>query len=89
MDDIDAGLDVGESVGGGEQSLALELLVQVAVRSPVQREGSTEHESAQVVVLVKVRDAILQLIRVEERLHVSQLDVCLRQGRQQGGRGSQ
>lgn len=79
MDDVDARLDVGEGVRGGEDGLPLELLVQVAVRPPVQRERRAVDEAAQVVVLVKVRDAVLHLVGVEVRLHVGDLDEGLRE----------
>lgn len=79
VDDVDARLDVGEGVRGGEDGLPLELLVQVAVRPPVQRERRAVDEAAQVVVLVKVRDAVLHLVRVEVRLHVGNLDEGLRE----------
>lgn len=84
VDDVDARLDVGEGVRGGEDGLPLELLVQVAVRPPVQRERRAVDEAAQVVVLVKVRDAVLHLVRVKVRLHVRNLDEGLRAAR--GGR---
>lgn len=77
MDDINAGSDVGESMRSGEQSLALELLVQIPMCSSIQCEWGTKHEGAQIVVLVKIRDTVLQFIGVKERLHISQLDVCL------------
>lgn len=77
MDDIDAGLDVGKGVGGSEDGLAFVLLMQVAVGPPVQRERRTVHECAQVIVLVKVSDALLQLVSVEERLHICDLKECL------------
>lgn len=81
MDDVDPGFDVGEGVGGGEDGLALELLVEVAVGAAVQREGRAVHEAPQVVVLVKVRDPVLHLVRVKVGLHVRDLDVGL-QGEQ-------
>jgi len=74
VDDVDARLDVGERVRRGEDGLALELLVQVAVGAAVQRERRAVHEAPQVVVLVEVRDAVLHLVRVEVRLHVRDLD---------------
>lgn len=77
MDDIDAGLDVGEGVGGSEDGLAFVLLMQVAVGPTVQRERCTVHECAQVIVLVKVCDALLQLVSVKERLHICDLKECL------------
>lgn len=77
MDDINAGLDVGEGVGGSEDGLAFVLLMQVTVGPTVQRKRCTVHERAQVIVLVKVCDALLQLVSVEERLHICDLKVCL------------
>lgn len=74
VDDVDARLDVGEGVGGGEDGLALVLLVQVPVRPPVQREGGAVDEAPQVVVLVEVSDAVLHFVGVEVRLHVGDLD---------------
>lgn len=74
MDDVDARLDVGEGVGGGEEGLALVLLVQVSVCPSVQREGGAVDEAAEVVVLVEVSDAVLHLVGVEVRLHVGDLD---------------
>lgn len=74
MDDVDARLDVGEGVGGGEEGLALVLLVQVSVCPSVQREGGAVDEAAQVVVLVEVSDAVLHLVGVEVWLHVGDLD---------------
>lgn len=82
MDDVDARLDVREGVGGGEDGLALVLLVQVPVRPPVQREGGAVDEAAEVVVLVKVSDAVLHLVGVEVRLHVRDLDEGLDEGRE-------
>lgn len=77
VDDVDAGLDVGESVGGGQDGFALELIVQIPVRTPVQRERRAVDKAPQVVVLVEVRDAVLHLIGVKVRLHVRDLDISL------------
>ena len=77
VDDVDACLDVWEGVGGGEDGLALVLLVQVTVGAAVQSEGCAVHEGAQVVVLVKVGDPLLQLVCVEEGLHVRDLEAGL------------
>lgn len=74
VDDVDACLDVRESVRGSEYGLAFELFVQVPVGPPVQSEGGAVDETSQVVVLVKVSDAVLHLVRVEVRLHVCDLD---------------
>jgi len=78
VNDVDACLDVGEGVRGGQDGLALELLVEVAVRAAVQCEGRAVHEAPQVVVLVEVGDALLHLVRVEEWLHIRDLDEGLR-----------
>lgn len=79
MDDVDPCLDVREGVGGGEDGLAFELFVQVPVRPPIQSERSAVDETSQVVVLVKVRDAIFHFISVKVRLHVCDLDECLQE----------
>ena len=76
--DVDAGLDVGEGMRGGEDGLPFELLVEVAVCTAVQREGRAVDKASQVVVLVEVGDAVLHLVRVEEGLHVRDLNVSLR-----------
>ena len=78
MYDVDAGLDVGEGMRGGEDGLPFELLVEVAVRTAIQREGRTVDKAPQVVVLVEVSDAVLHLVRIEEGLHIRDLDVSLR-----------
>lgn len=80
MDDVDARLDVGEGVGGGEDGFALVLLVQVPVRPSVQGEGGAVDEAPQVVVLVEVGDAVLHLVGVEVGLHVRDLDEGLQHG---------
>lgn len=59
VNNIDACLDVGEGMRCCKNGFAFVLLVQVAVCSAVQSEGSTVHEGAQVVVLVKVGDSFL------------------------------
>lgn len=74
VDNVDACLDVREGVGGGQDGLAFELLVQVPVGPPIQRKGGAVDETTQVVVLVKVGDAVLHLVSVEVGLHVSDLD---------------
>lgn len=78
MDDVDAGLDVREGMRGGENGLAFELFVQVPVCPSVQGEGGAVDETPQVVVLVKVGDTVLHLVRVEVRLHICDLDEGLR-----------
>lgn len=59
VDDVDPRLDVRERVRCCEDGFAFVLLVQLAVRPPVQSERSTVHEVAQVVVLVKIGDSFL------------------------------
>lgn len=61
-----------------EDSFTFVLLVQLAMCSPIQSEGSTVHEVTQVVVLVKISDSFLQLIRVKEWLNVGDLKVGLK-----------
>lgn len=73
MNDIDAGLDVRECMRGGEDGLPFVLLVQVTMRTAVKRKWCAVHEHAQVVVLVEIGDALLQLVRVEERLCIRNL----------------
>lgn len=74
VNDVDAGLDVREGVGGGEDGLAFELFVQVAVRPPVQGERGAVDKTPQVVVLVEVSDAVLHLICIKVWLHIRDLD---------------
>lgn len=59
MNDVDPCLDVRESVRCCEDCFAFVLLVQLAMCSPIQGEGSTVHEVTQVVVLVKIGDSFL------------------------------
>lgn len=67
----------------GEDGLAFELLVQVAVGPPVQREGSAVDKTSQVVILIKVGDPVFHLVRVEVRLHVCDLNKRLQPEAQQ------
>lgn len=78
MHDVYPRLDVRERVRCCEDCFAFVLLVQLAMRSPIQSEGSTVHEVTQVVVLVKIGNSFLQLIRVKEWLHVGDLEVGLK-----------
>lgn len=77
MAHADARLDVGEGVVCTEQCLALVLFRQLPVRSPVWREGCAEQKGSQTVVAVEVGHPVLELIGVEVRLHVCDLDVRL------------
>lgn len=77
LDDVDAGLDVGEGVHGGEDGLPLVLLAQLAARPPALGEGRGVHEAPQVEVLLEVGQAVLHLVVVEVGLHVGDLDVRL------------
>lgn len=74
MDDVDPCLDVRKGVRGGENSLSLELFVQISVCPAIQCEGCAVNKATQVVVFVKVCDAVLHLVRVEIRFHVGYLD---------------
>lgn len=78
----DPRLDVGEGVVCAEQSLALVLFRQLPVRTPVGCEGRAEQEGAQPVVAVEVGHPVLELIGVEVRFHISDLDVGLGRGAQ-------
>lgn len=78
MSDVDACLDVRERMRRRQDGFALVLLMQVSVGTAVQCKGRAVHESAQVVVLVKVSDSFLQLVGVEERLDVGDLEIGLK-----------
>lgn len=77
LDDNDAGLDVGEGVHGGEDGLPLVLLAELAPRPSTLGERGGVHEAPQVEILLKIRHAVFHLVVVEERLHVSNLDIRL------------
>lgn len=77
LDDVDASLDVGEGVHGGEDGLPLVLLAQLAARPPALCEGRGVHETPQVEVLLKVGQAVLHLVVVKVGLHKGDLDVRL------------
>lgn len=74
VNDVDAGLDVREGMGGGEDGLAFELFMQVPVCPPIQSERGAVDKTAQVVVLVEVSDAVLHLICIKVWLHICDLD---------------
>lgn len=74
MDDVDAGLDVRESVGGGEDGLSFKLFMQVTVSSSIECEWRAVHEAPQVVVLIKVSDAVLHFISVKIWFNISDLN---------------
>lgn len=77
VDDVDACLDVREGVRCGQDGLAFELFMQVAVSASVQSERCAVHKTSQVVVLVKVGDAVLHFVRVKVRLDICDLDESL------------
>lgn len=77
LNDVDAGLDVGEGVHGGEDGLPLILLVEFASRSAALGEGRGVHEAPQVEIFLKVCHSVFHFIVVEEWLHKSDLDVSL------------
>lgn len=78
LDDIDASLDIGEGMHGGEDGLPFVLLVQLASWPPALGEWCRVHETPQVEVLLKVRQAVFHLIVIKVGLHISDLDVCLK-----------
>lgn len=81
VDNVDASLDVWEGMRRGKDSFAFVLLVQLAMCTAVQGEGSTIHEGTQIVVLVEVGDAFFQFISVKVRLDIGDLKVGLTQER--------
>lgn len=82
MDDVDAGLDVGESVGGSEDGLSFKLFMQVTVSSSIECEWRAVDEAAQVVVLIEVSDAVLHFISVKIWFNICDLNkgLCQRKG---------
>lgn len=77
LNDIDAGLDIGESMHGGEDGLSLVLFIEFTPRSPTLGEGCGVHEAPQVKVLLKVCQSVFHLIVVKEGFHISDLDIRL------------
>ncbi len=77
LDDIDAGLDIGEGMHGGEDGLPLVLLVEFTPRPSALGEGRCVHEAPQVEVFLKVGQPVFHLIVIKERFHVSDLDISL------------
>lgn len=77
LDDVDASLDVGEGMQGGEDGLSLVLLVEFPPRPSALGEGSGVHETPQVEVLLKVCQPVFHLIVIEVGLHIGDLDICL------------
>lgn len=54
LDDADPGLDVGEGVHGGQDSVPPVLLVQFSPRPALQGEGGGVHKPPQIEILLKV-----------------------------------
>lgn len=79
MDDVDAGLDVGESVGSSEDGFSFKLFMQVTMSSSIEREWRAVDEAAQVVVLIEVSDAVLHFISVKIWFNICDLNKGLRQ----------
>ena len=77
LDDVDAGLDVGEGVHGGQDGLPLVLLAELSPRAARSCEGRGEHEAPEVEVLLEVGQPVLHLVVVEIGLCIRDLDVCL------------
>lgn len=82
MDDVDTGLDVGESMGGSEDGLSFKLFMQVTVSSSIECEWRAVDEATQVVVLIKVGDAVLHFISVKIWFDIRDLNksLCQRKG---------
>lgn len=66
-------------MGGGEDGLAFELFVQVPMGPPIQSERGTVDETSQVIVFVKVGDAVLHLVCVKVGLHICNLNESLQE----------
>ena len=80
LDDVDAGLDVGEGVHGGQDGLPLVLLAELSPRAARSGEGRREHEAPQVEVLLEVGQPVLHLVVVKVGLRIRDLDVRLERG---------
>lgn len=78
LDDVDASLDIGEGMHGGEDGLPFVLLVQLASRPSALGERCRVHETPQVEVLLKVCQPVFHLVVIKVGLHISDLDVCLK-----------
>lgn len=74
VDDVDAGLDVGESVGGSEDGLSFKLFMQVTVSSSIECEWRAVDKAPQVVVLIEVSDAVLHFISVKIWFNICDLN---------------
>lgn len=86
--DSDPGLDVGEGVHGGEHGVSAVLLMKLAPGSPLQGEGGGVHEPPEVEILLEVGHPVFHLIFIKVRLHKSDLNVGLGEGRgEETGRG--
>lgn len=90
LDDVNASLDIGEGVHGGEDGLPLVLLLKFTPRTSAFGEGCGVHEAPQVEILLKVCQPVFHLIVVKVGLHVSNLDVSLKKsGGSEGFLGGQ
>lgn len=78
LDDADPGLDVGEGMHGGEDSVPPVLLLQLSPGPPLQGERGGVHEPSQIEILLKVRYPVFHLILIKVGLHESDLYVGLR-----------
>lgn len=76
---MDASLDVGEGMVRAQQCLALVLFVQLPVCTPIGCKGRAEQKGAQPVVAVEIGHPVLELIGIEVRFHICDLDVSLGQ----------
>lgn len=77
MAHMDASLDVRECVIRAQQCLALVLFMQLPMCTPIGCERRAEQKGAQPVVAIEISHPVLELIGVEMRFHVCNLDVGL------------
>lgn len=82
VDDVDAGLDVGERVRGSKDGFPFKLFMQVTMSSSIECEWCAVDKAPQVVVLIKICDAVLHFISVKVRLNIRDLNKGLDQGKE-------
>lgn len=65
-------------MGYCQDSLSFELFVQLPMSSAIQCEWSTIHESAQIVVFIKIGYPVLHFVSIKVGLNVSDLYISLK-----------